>query len=56
MKRTSTQSTTTLRQSTPAAAAKASPRKSTLAFLRQFARAYTYEPRLRPALSEMVAN
>ncbi len=33
-----------------------SPRKSTVEFLRQFARAYNYEPRLKPALGSLIAN
>lgn len=33
-----------------------SPRKSTVEFLRQFARAYSYEPRLKPSLGSLIAN
>lgn len=54
MKRTSTQ-TPTLQQ-----AKHREPRpsvsKSTIAFLRQFARAYQYQPQLHPALGGYIAN
>ncbi|MEF2643310.1 MAG: hypothetical protein U0M50_04505 [Paramuribaculum sp.] len=33
-----------------------SPRKSTLAFLRQFARCYSYEPSLAPSLQGLIIN
>lgn len=32
------------------------PRRSTIEAIRQFARAYTYEPQLRGELSNLVAN
>ncbi len=32
------------------------PKKSTLAFLRQFARCYKIEPRLSPAIGSMIVN
>lgn len=33
-----------------------SPRKQTVAFLKQFARIYTYEPRLKPQIAALIPN
>ncbi|MBD5255062.1 MAG: hypothetical protein HDS53_03150 [Barnesiella sp.] len=32
------------------------PRKATITFLRQFARIYTYEPRLKPNIASLIPN
>lgn len=54
MKRTSTQLPTM--QTTKSKGTQPSVGKSTIAFLRQFARAYQYRPQMQPALSEFMAN
>lgn len=54
MKRTSTQ--TSSMQQAQQSNRQPSVRKSTIDFLRQFARAYSYQPKLHPALSEIIAN
>ncbi len=54
MKRTSTQQTT-LRNANQLQA-QATPRKSTLDFICQFARAYQPQPQLHPSLSGFIAN
>ncbi len=43
-------------QTTKSKDAQPSVGKSTIAFLRQFARAYQYQPQMQPALSEFIAN
>lgn len=54
MKRTSTQLPTI--QTTKSKGTQPSVGKSTIAFLRQFARVYQYQPQMQPALSEFIAN
>lgn len=55
MKRTSTQSTATL-NATREGAKSFSPRKTTIDFIKQFARSYNHNPKLHPSFGGFVAN
>lgn len=60
MAETSTPHSPTHSSTTSRRAAKAStnigPKRSTIDFLRQFARAYSYQPTIHPGLADIVAN
>ncbi len=55
MKKTSTQSTATM-NAKPEETKSFAPRKSTIDFIKQFARSYSYNSKLHPSLGGFIAN